>query len=29
MLEVGMSWFQHPEDWTALPVADGPASGSE
>ena len=23
-LEVGMSWFQHPEDWTALPVADGP-----
>lgn len=23
-LEVGMSWFQRPEDWTALPVADGP-----
>jgi len=23
-LEVGMSWFQHPEDWSALPVADGP-----
>lgn len=24
-LEVGMSWFQHPEDWTALAVADGPS----
>jgi hypothetical protein len=24
-LEVGMSWFQHPEDWSALPVADGPS----
>lgn len=23
-LEVGMSWFQQPEDWPALPVADGP-----
>lgn len=23
-LEVGMSWFQRPEDWTALPAADGP-----
>lgn len=23
-LEVGMSWFQDPDDWTALPVADGP-----
>ena len=25
-LELGTSWFQHPEDWPALPVADGPAS---
>ncbi len=25
-LEVGMSWFQHPEDWAAIPVADGPSS---
>ncbi len=24
-LEVGMSWFQNPEDWSALPVADGPS----
>lgn len=24
-LEVGMSWFQHPEDWAAIPVADGPS----
>lgn len=23
-LELGMSWFQHPEDWIARPVADGP-----
>ncbi|MFA5775098.1 MAG: hypothetical protein WC864_06955 [Ilumatobacteraceae bacterium] len=23
-LEVGMSWFQNPDDWTALPAADGP-----
>ena len=23
-LEVGMSWFQHPEDWPARPVSDGP-----
>ena len=25
-LEVGMSWFQHPEEWSALPVSDGPAT---
>ena len=25
-LELGTSWFQHPEDWPALPVADGPAA---
>ena len=25
-LEIGMSWFQHPEDWAALPAADGPDS---
>ena len=25
-LEVGMSWFQHPDEWAALPVADGPDS---
>ena len=24
-LEVGMSWFQHPDEWAALPVSDGPA----
>ena len=24
-LELGTSWFQHPEDWAALPAADGPA----
>ena len=24
-LEVGMSWFQHGDEWPALPVADGPA----
>ncbi|NBU37613.1 MAG: hypothetical protein EBS32_05180 [Actinobacteria bacterium] len=24
-LEVGMSWFQHGDEWAALPVADGPA----
>ncbi len=24
-LEVGMSWFQNPDDWSALPVADGPS----
>lgn len=23
-LELGTSWFQHPEDWTALPADDGP-----
>jgi hypothetical protein len=23
-LELGTSWFQHPEDWAALPAADGP-----
>ena len=23
-LEIGTSWFQHPEDWTAMPVSDGP-----
>ena len=23
-LEVGMSWFQHPDEWSALPVSDGP-----
>lgn len=23
-LEVGMSWFQHQEEWSALPVAGGP-----
>jgi len=23
-LEVGMSWFQHADEWAALPVADGP-----
>ena len=22
-LEIGTSWFQHPEDWVATPVADG------
>ncbi len=25
-LELGTSWFQHPEDWAALPADDGPAS---
>ncbi|MGD9705271.1 MAG: hypothetical protein AB7Q42_00040 [Acidimicrobiia bacterium] len=25
-LEVGASWFQHPEAWNAIPVADGPDS---
>ena len=25
-LEVGMSWFQHGDEWPALPVADGPSS---
>ena len=25
-LEVGASWFQHPEAWNAIPVADGPES---
>src|SRR6266498_4825487 len=24
-LELGTSWFQHPEDFAALPVADGPS----
>ena len=24
-LELGTSWFQHPEDWAALPAANGPA----
>ncbi len=24
-LELGTSWFQHPEDWAALPAASGPA----
>lgn len=24
-LEVGTSWFQHQNDWPAIPVADGPA----
>ncbi len=24
-LELGTSWFQHPEDWAALPAADGPS----
>lgn len=24
-LEVGMSWFQNPQDWSAIPVADGPS----
>ena len=23
-LEIGTSWFQHPEDWAAVPVANGP-----
>jgi hypothetical protein len=23
-LEVGTSWFQHPDDWAAVPAADGP-----
>ena len=23
-LEIGTSWFQHPEDWAAMPVSDGP-----
>lgn len=23
-LEIGASWFQNPNDWTALPAADGP-----
>jgi len=25
-LEVGASWFQHPELWTTVPTADGPSS---
>jgi hypothetical protein len=25
-LEIGTSWFQHPEDWAAVPVDDGPDS---
>ena len=25
-LEVGMSWFQHGDEWGALPVSDGPAA---
>ena len=25
-LEIGTSWFQHPEDWAAVPAADGPDS---
>ena len=25
-LEIGTSWFQHPEDWAAVPVANGPKS---
>jgi hypothetical protein len=25
-LEVGTSWFQNQQDWTAMPVADGPSS---
>jgi hypothetical protein len=25
-LEIGTSWFQHPEDWSAIPVASGPES---
>jgi hypothetical protein len=24
-LELGTSWFQHPEDWNALPAASGPS----
>lgn len=24
-LEVGTSWFQHPDEWAALPASDGPA----
>ena len=24
-LELGTSWFQHPEDWAALPAGDGPS----
>ncbi len=23
-LEIGTSWFQHPEDWSAMPAASGP-----
>jgi hypothetical protein len=25
-LEIGTSWFQNPDDWSALPAADGPES---
>lgn len=25
-LEIGTSWFQHPEDWVATPAEDGPES---
>lgn len=25
-LEIGASWYQHPEKWAALPAADGPSS---
>ena len=25
-LEIGTSWFQHPEEWAALPAENGPAS---
>ncbi|HBQ52445.1 MAG TPA: hypothetical protein DD711_06355 [Acidimicrobium sp.] len=25
-LEIGTSWFQHPEDWAAVPADDGPES---
>ncbi|MFM8714559.1 MAG: hypothetical protein ACKOE7_14565, partial [Actinomycetota bacterium] len=24
-LEIGTSWFQNPNDWSAMPAADGPA----
>ena len=23
-LELGTSWFQHPEEWAAIPADDGP-----
>jgi hypothetical protein len=28
-LEVGMSWFQHGDEWSALPVANGPSDWQE